>query len=201
MGKVAYKLKLLKGSRVHPVFHVSQLKVAVGQGIAESKIPIELEQKIPVVKPEELLKHRTINRNNQEVSQVLVKWKNLPLFEATWEDKAIVQSQFLEISLEDKAVSPQGGPGLGAVLLQKGHLLSFLKKEMGKRFQLMSVEERELYCVTGDKPTKWTELLPLKELCYNTKWQASTNTTPFEALYGYPNCIQTHGHLGNLMIR
>ncbi|KAI4324045.1 hypothetical protein L6164_023612 [Bauhinia variegata] len=82
-GQSCVQAKLPEGSRVHSVFHVSQLKAAVGQGTAKSEIPIELEQEIPVVELEELLKHRTINRINQEVSQVLVKWKNLPLSEAT----------------------------------------------------------------------------------------------------------------------
>ncbi|KAI4313548.1 hypothetical protein L6164_026519 [Bauhinia variegata] len=106
VGKTAYKLKLPENSRVHHVFHVSQLKAATGQLPADPEIPIELEQEIPVVEPEEFLKHRTIHRNNQDVPQVLVKWKNQPLSEATWEDEVTIRGQFPEISLEDKAVQP-----------------------------------------------------------------------------------------------
>ncbi|KAI4297521.1 hypothetical protein L6164_037408 [Bauhinia variegata] len=109
VGKTAYKLKLPENSRVHPVFHVSQLKAATGQLPADPEIPIELEQEIPVVEPEEFLKHRTIHRNNQDVPQVLVKWKNQPLSEATWEDEVTIRGQFPEIILEDKAVSTHGG--------------------------------------------------------------------------------------------
>ena len=34
--------------------------------------------------------------------EVLLKWKNLPEFEATWEDFQAIQSQFLAFHLEDK---------------------------------------------------------------------------------------------------
>ncbi|KAI4313106.1 hypothetical protein L6164_026114 [Bauhinia variegata] len=99
------------------------LPAATGQLPADPEIPIELEQEIPVVEPEEFLK-----RNNQDVSQVLVKWKNQPLSEATWEDEVTIRGQFPEISLEDKAVSTHGGncPFLeGCGLCVSGIFLSF----------------------------------------------------------------------------
>ncbi|KAI4334742.1 hypothetical protein L6164_013454 [Bauhinia variegata] len=52
------------------MFHVSQSKAATGQLPADPEIPIELEQEIPVVEPEEFLKHRTIHRNNRCASSV-----------------------------------------------------------------------------------------------------------------------------------
>ena len=47
-------------------------------------------------------------RNTQERGEVLVKWKNLLDFEATWEPIDAVKEQFHEFSLEDK-VNVEGG--------------------------------------------------------------------------------------------
>ncbi|KAI4305054.1 hypothetical protein L6164_028444 [Bauhinia variegata] len=109
IGKVAYKLNLPNQSRIHPVFHVSQLKAAVGNIPAAPEISAGLATDLPTVEPEEVIKHRTINRNNALVPQVLVKWKGLLISEATWGDEGIIQGQFPDVSLEDKAVHPPGG--------------------------------------------------------------------------------------------
>ncbi|KAI4357382.1 hypothetical protein L6164_001334 [Bauhinia variegata] len=106
VGKVAYKLKLPESARIHLVFHVSQLKTASGNIAVEPELPAELEGEVPTVVPEEVLKQRSIQRNSIVVPQVLIKWRNQPLSEATWEDEEIIQGQFPKFSLEDKAVSP-----------------------------------------------------------------------------------------------
>ena len=36
-------------------------------------------------------------------TEVLIQWKNLPSFEATWEDFTTITNQFLDFPLEDKA--------------------------------------------------------------------------------------------------
>ena len=56
------------------------------------------------VEPEDILS----KRNTQEGGEMLVKWKSLPDFEATWEPIHVVKEQFPEFSLGDK-VNVEGG--------------------------------------------------------------------------------------------
>jgi hypothetical protein len=87
VGAVAYKVKLPEGSKVHPVFHVSLLKKAVGTYAEESELPDHLEgEKGPGYEPGTVLARRTIVIQGREVSQVLVQWQGQSTEEATWED-------------------------------------------------------------------------------------------------------------------
>jgi hypothetical protein len=71
VGSVAYKLDLPASSSVHPVFHVSQLKKAVGSNIQVTPtIPSELTE---FQVPEKILKRRLVSRGVKSVIQVLVK--------------------------------------------------------------------------------------------------------------------------------
>lgn len=46
--------------------------------------------------------------------------------------------------------------------------------------------EAYLRCMTGTKPKEWTEWLPLAEYWYNTNFHSSTQSTPYEIVYGQP---------------
>ncbi|RDX80409.1 hypothetical protein CR513_39048, partial [Mucuna pruriens] len=92
--KVAYKLKLLDHARIHPVFHVSQLKKAI-----VATIPQFLTVGESQVQPKEVLEVRRLVNGE---SQVLIKWDNLPYHENTWEDSVVINKVFPEFHLEDK---------------------------------------------------------------------------------------------------
>jgi hypothetical protein len=75
VGAVAYQLRLPDGSRVHPVFHVSLLKKAVGNYQEEDKLP-ELEgEGGELIEPEEILATMTVQVQGEKVNQVLIRWK------------------------------------------------------------------------------------------------------------------------------
>lgn len=59
--------------------------------------------------PESILDRRMMKKGNNAVSQVLIKWKNLPEETATWEDWDILKTSFPSILTWGQAsVSPGG---------------------------------------------------------------------------------------------
>ncbi|MCH86314.1 hypothetical protein A2U01_0007169, partial [Trifolium medium] len=103
IGAVAYKLKLPEGSRVHPVFHVSLLKKAVGNYDENEELP-ELMDEGEIYEPEAVLATRKINQQGEEIKQVLIHWKGKTAEEATWEEVIMMRSQFPKFNLEDKVL-------------------------------------------------------------------------------------------------
>jgi hypothetical protein len=84
VGAVAYRLQLPDHCRIHPVVHVSQLKLVAGfKGIASPTLPALLpERRVPI----RVLQTRGLSKSNRLVQQVLVEWFGLPPELATWED-------------------------------------------------------------------------------------------------------------------
>jgi len=110
IGYVAYKLCLPESSKIHPVFHVSLLKKAVGDYDCKAILPVELED----VSTEELfpiakLGERVTEKQGMKTTQVLIQWTGQPAEQATWEDMTLIRSQFPEFRLEDKPLSEEGG--------------------------------------------------------------------------------------------
>lgn len=86
IGEVAHKLGLPADSQVHPVFHMSQLRRAHGVTNSSPLLPQQLNEDIElIVEPEELLGVRNNRPTGLGEIEVLLKWKALLLFEATWE--------------------------------------------------------------------------------------------------------------------
>jgi len=89
VGPVAYKLKLPAHSAVHPVFHVSLLKKAIGMlPYSVTSLPTDMEA---VQVPELVLDRRWKTKNNRVICQLLIKWSGLALALATWEDEDYIR--------------------------------------------------------------------------------------------------------------
>ncbi|GMI64849.1 hypothetical protein HRI_000154200 [Hibiscus trionum] len=85
VGKVAYKLKLPVGSRVHSSFHVSQLKKHIGSALVQSTLPVVGMDGTIVKDSLKILDRRMVKKGNRAVTEVLVEWTNFFPEDATWE--------------------------------------------------------------------------------------------------------------------
>ena len=76
IGEVAYKLHLPPTMRIHPVFHVSQLKRAMGEVPAEAELPLELEpESTTMIEPEAIISSREVTKMGKRIEEWLVHWK------------------------------------------------------------------------------------------------------------------------------
>lgn len=94
VGKVAYRLELPTTSRVHPVFHVSQLKKAVGHAKVHRQLPQVNDQGTFDLRPLRKLDSRSLVKDHKVLYQVLVQWKGCSVDEATWEDEELPKANF-----------------------------------------------------------------------------------------------------------
>lgn len=107
IGSVAYRLQLPPESKIHPVFHVSQLKPVLGQGHSVSTLPVLSEESEGfILQPEHLVSSRYDEEGHLEV---LVHWKGLPDHERSWLRVKDIKKEFPEFELEDKLNVTEGG--------------------------------------------------------------------------------------------
>ena len=92
IGTMAYKLELPTSSRVHPILYVSCLKKVIGDKIPVQTILLEIyeEGKI-ILEPKAVTETRTRRLRNRSILEYLIKWKNLPNEDSTWEDENFIQ--------------------------------------------------------------------------------------------------------------
>ena len=103
IGTVAYRLELPSDSKVHPVFHVSQLKPFVADHtLVYSTLPVTTDLEASAAVPEQVLDRRLVKKGNTAIPQVFIKWTRLPATCVTWEDYNVLRKRFLMLLLGGK---------------------------------------------------------------------------------------------------
>lgn len=103
IGTVAYRLSLPPTAKIHPVFHVSQLKPFRGNNTEPyMPLPLTVSELGPVLQPIAVTATRTIIRGQQQVTQILVQWENGQEEETSWEDLEDIKASYPHFNLEDK---------------------------------------------------------------------------------------------------
>ncbi|MCI11049.1 hypothetical protein A2U01_0032148, partial [Trifolium medium] len=120
IGEVAYELQLPATAKIHPVFHISQLKPYKGDS-QEPYVPLPLSttEHGPLIQPTAVLDGRIVIQGDQHIPQVLIQWEKGDIPEATWENVKDVQLNYPLFNLEDKidfigggiVVKPTAGQG------------------------------------------------------------------------------------------
>ncbi|WOG95792.1 hypothetical protein DCAR_0415120 [Daucus carota subsp. sativus] len=86
VGNVAYRVELPAGSKVHNVFHVSQLKKRVGKGkVIQTELPGVNDEGELQIEPVAVLDRQLVKKGNRPATRVLIQWTNGGRDEATWE--------------------------------------------------------------------------------------------------------------------
>ena len=81
---------------MHPLFHVSCLKKVIGDKLLVQTIFPELDEEgKTILEPEAVTETRTRQLQNRSISEYLVKWKNLPTKDSTWEDENFIQKHLM----------------------------------------------------------------------------------------------------------
>ena len=110
VGSVAYTLQLPHTSRIHPTFHVSQLKLFKGTIPPNiTTLPDYSLHNQPLLLPISILVIRIYSSRGRPVKQVLVQWSHSPPEDATWENWFEFCKIYQILDLEDKVNFEEGG--------------------------------------------------------------------------------------------
>ena len=107
IGQVAYRLQLPLECKIHPVFHVSQLKPVLGKNHTVTSLPVLLEENEEFVLQPELL--QSVRYDAEGHLEALIKWKGLPIHENAWMRVRDIAREFPYFELEDKLSLIEGG--------------------------------------------------------------------------------------------
>jgi len=103
IGSVAYELELPPAARIHPIFHVSLLKPAIGIQPTSSPAPLPLSPTWELLlTPAKVLNHQWKSEGGKPQLELLIQWQDRPIEEASWESYDLIHEQFPMFHLKDK---------------------------------------------------------------------------------------------------
>jgi hypothetical protein len=94
VGELSYRLQLPEHSKLHPVFHVSQLRRGAPAEEVHQELPHIADDAPRHQIPEKVLQTRQVSRRRKLLEQALIKWSGLPASLATWENVAELKERF-----------------------------------------------------------------------------------------------------------
>ena len=114
VGSVAYKLDLLEGHMIHPVFHISQLKPFVPDctPVFETLL-VTTDLAAATAVPDKIINRRLVKKGNTSIPQVKVIWTGLHPSTATWEDYHVLRHHFPDAPAWGQASSSARGSVTG----------------------------------------------------------------------------------------
>jgi hypothetical protein len=109
IGTLAYRLTLPENSKIHPVFHVSQLKPFTPDYTSVfSELPQPPDLSAVSAQPLEILDRGMVKKGNAPMVQVRIKWSALPNEAATWEDYDVLRLRYPNAVIWEGASSQEG---------------------------------------------------------------------------------------------
>ncbi|KAH0773852.1 hypothetical protein KY290_010989 [Solanum tuberosum] len=98
IGLVAYKLEFPPGTKLHPVFHVSKLKLFHEEDFFAAAALHSSLLEVPSPHPITVLEHQVV----RNVPEVLIHWQHTSPAEVAWETISSIHQCFPHFPLEDK---------------------------------------------------------------------------------------------------
>ncbi|GJV02425.1 ty3-gypsy retrotransposon protein [Tanacetum coccineum] len=119
-----------KSGRVHPVFHVSILKLFswTGEEVV-AKLPEEEHECHPLEQPLAICDSRLVLRNGLPTRRVLVQWVGSSPEEVAWEWLSEFQATYTSYHLEDKVIVEEEGNVTPTVIEEEGVTASAVEEE------------------------------------------------------------------------